>query len=669
MELEKVQPLLQIMPDTLKPATILITGASGFLGGEIARLCVGANRSIRCLGRRADDRWIDYHQVDLASDAISPEIFCGVKTVIHCAGLAHQFGSSGDSVQPFFDANCEAVRRLAIASANNGVDHFVLISSSGVYGPAQQVRDETSLCNPVGPYAESKLAGEHVAIEVAKSTQMRLSIARMTTLYGSGDRGNMNRLIKAISSKRFVRIGNGENRKNFFHKTDAATACLTLADSAKCDQNIEIYNLGDDAVTVKQLTEAIVVATGATQPIKLPAGMVTACSGVASLICLNKGPFSRIHKSIRKLLSNDEFSVEKFQQAFSFKANINLSQGIQEQVSAMEPANVSAPAAGSRILKRLFDFSASFFALCILLIPMAIISALVKLTSKGPVLYVSQRVGKDNRLFNMAKFRTMRTDAPEVATHLLGDSQSWITPLGKVLRKTSLDELPQLFNILKGEMSLVGPRPALHNQDDLNKLRTLLGVHHLTPGITGLAQVSGRDELLICEKVEFDRQYLHRQSLPLDIKLIFQTALAVVAKKGVKQADEDNGSQVDYTVLRTGQPSGMCLLAAPDSLTPVAKVVAEMAADIRVVCVRDEARITPEFIDRVSNQANRIIAVRRNQQKQEHQRKGLSVLWASLGAKIPKLEKLQLACAKTDSDTCIKTDEHAVRLKINRHYE
>ena len=185
------------------------------------------------------------------------------------------------------------------------------------------------------------------------------------------------------------------------------------------------------------------------------------------------------------------------------------------------------------LIKRLFDIIFSLLGLLVLAIPMLVIALLVKLTSKGPVLYWSDRVGKDNTIFSMFKFRTMRADTPEVATHLLGDPSKYLTPFGKCLRRTSLDELPQLLNILFGQMSFVGPRPALFNQDDLIALRTINRVHLLPPGLTGWAQVNGRDELPIPVKVNFDEYYLRNRSFWLDIQIILRTIVKVLRREGV----------------------------------------------------------------------------------------------------------------------------------------
>lgn len=185
-------------------------------------------------------------------------------------------------------------------------------------------------------------------------------------------------------------------------------------------------------------------------------------------------------------------------------------------------------------MKRCFDAGLSLLLLCLFIVPLFLVALLVKLTSSGPVLYWSDRVGKDNRIFRMPKFRTMRTDTPAVATHLLNDPVRYLTPIGGLLRKTSLDELPQLVSILKGDMSFVGPRPALFNQDDLIALRTGKGVHVLTPGLTGWAQINGRDELPIPVKVEFDEWYLRNRSVFIDLKIIVLTALKVIRSEGVR---------------------------------------------------------------------------------------------------------------------------------------
>lgn len=183
--------------------------------------------------------------------------------------------------------------------------------------------------------------------------------------------------------------------------------------------------------------------------------------------------------------------------------------------------------------KRIMDVLFAIAALVLACVPMLTIAALVKLTSRGPVFYWSDRVGLENRIFRMPKFRTMRVDTPAVATHLLEDPERFLTLIGGFLRKTSLDELPQIWSILVGNMSLVGPRPALFNQDDLVALRTEVGIHHLVPGLTGWAQVNGRDELPIPQKVQLDAEYLKNISLALDVSILMRTFFKVLRRDGV----------------------------------------------------------------------------------------------------------------------------------------
>ena len=184
-------------------------------------------------------------------------------------------------------------------------------------------------------------------------------------------------------------------------------------------------------------------------------------------------------------------------------------------------------------VKRLFDLLLALCAVLILLLPVVLVAFAVRLTSKGPALYWSDRIGRDNVTFKMPKFRSMRVGTPAMATHLLADARSHLTPIGSFLRKSSLDELPQLWSILMGDMSFVGPRPALFNQHDLIALRTEQGVHTLVPGLTGWAQVNGRDELPIPEKVKLDAAYLKRQSLWFDIRILWLTFVTVLDRDGV----------------------------------------------------------------------------------------------------------------------------------------
>ena len=185
-------------------------------------------------------------------------------------------------------------------------------------------------------------------------------------------------------------------------------------------------------------------------------------------------------------------------------------------------------------MKRFLDVVLAVFAVVFLLIPILIIAIAVRLTSEGPVLYWSERVGRNSQIFRMPKFRSMRTDTPDVATHLLQQPDVWLTPIGNFLRKSSLDELPQIWSVLKREMSFVGPRPALHNQADLIALRKAAGVDELLPGITGWAQINGRDKLTVNEKVALDMEYFNKKSIFFDFKILWITLIKVIKGDGVK---------------------------------------------------------------------------------------------------------------------------------------
>lgn len=184
-------------------------------------------------------------------------------------------------------------------------------------------------------------------------------------------------------------------------------------------------------------------------------------------------------------------------------------------------------------MKRAIDLFLGLTAMLIFAVPFCILAVIVKCTSKGPVLYWSDRVGRDNKLFSMPKLRTMLVDTPVVATHLLTNPDKFLSPVGGFLRKSSLDEIPQLWSIVRGDMSVVGPRPALFNQDNLIEMRTKVGVHTVRPGLTGWAQINGRDELPLVEKVKLDVDYLQRQSLAFDMKVIFLTFLKVIRRDGI----------------------------------------------------------------------------------------------------------------------------------------
>ncbi|MFH0947875.1 MAG: sugar transferase [Elusimicrobiota bacterium] len=186
------------------------------------------------------------------------------------------------------------------------------------------------------------------------------------------------------------------------------------------------------------------------------------------------------------------------------------------------------------MIKRIFDLILVLVLIVLFSIPMLVIAAAIKLSSKGPVIFWTNRIGRNNCIFKMAKFRTMKIDTPQLATHLMKDPEIYLTSIGKFLRAYSIDEIPQIFNVLKGDMSFVGPRPALFNQDDLVALRTKKNIHNLIPGVTGWAQINGRDDLPIPVKVSFEEYYFNHRSFVFDIYIILLTVLKVIRKEGVQ---------------------------------------------------------------------------------------------------------------------------------------
>lgn len=565
---------------------VLLTGARGFLGSEIARQLAQlsikttvTSRSAEVAANGSDESLSRSVAADLCSESIPDQMFDGVRQVIHTAGLAHQFGDRAHDAEAFEQLNNRATERLVQSAINHGVKHFVLVSTVAVYGDGSEDGrcTEQTDCVPQGPYAVSKYGGEQAAIRLAQDSGMRLTVLRMTTIYGEGDRGNTDRLLRAIDAGRFVSIGNGQNVKSLIHLRDAARACVAVLDGvddrqSNDDSNVNVYNVSAEPVPMAGVVSGLSGALGK-QPSRwyLPATPIKLASGLLATLSGGRGRLARIHQTILKWLKSDIVDASKFRDRFGFKSEVSLPQGLIRQVQGYRRNHPF----GGRVpfLKRAFDFVLAVLLCLAFAIPMFFCYLAVRLTSKGPAIYWSQRVGIDQRPFWMAKFRSMRTDTPTVATHLLTDSKSFITPVGRVMRKTSLDELPQLWNIIKGEMSFVGPRPALESQMVVNKLRAERGVARWLPGITGWAQINGRDELKCEEKVEFDYQYCQRWSLLFDLRIIVLTAWKVFAREGVTQAGEES-AEVPPMTFRNASPQSVTRLTLSSTVDALASASA-----------------------------------------------------------------------------------------------
>ncbi|MEQ1904588.1 MAG: sugar transferase [Pirellulaceae bacterium] len=576
---------------------LAVTGATGFLGSEILK--VGSN-SLRVvgLGRTASLADPSVQRVDF--ETISPSAFQGVDQVIHTIGLAHQFGRRADNRTAFEQTNVDLTRRTAVAAAEAGVRHFILISSVAVYGSGEVSRTELDPCLPQGNYGETKLAGEQAAINTLNDTATKLTILRLATLYGPGDRGNVHRLINGLRRGTFPSIGKGENQKTLLHVRDAAIACLKVAEAfSTSDINaqqpaVEVFNVAAPPVRMREIVQEICSSLQISPPrFKLKEKLARDVVNLADLVFRHRGAGAKLKGLVHKWLRDDLYDGQRFNSRFSFSPSISLADGIRSQIKAYRLQSQAKPALS---FQRTFDIVLAALLLLIFAIPMLIVTVAVRLTSPGPAVYWSKRVGRGNRHFSMAKFRSMRIDTPQLATHLLGDSKRWITPIGQFLRKSSLDELPQLWNILVGNMSFVGPRPALFNQHDLIAWRTVRGVAGLRPGITGWAQINGRDELSIPEKVEFDRQYHRRRSLWFDLKIIALTALKVIRRDGIRQADQPCDESL-FTVMQRGK--NVLLLTTDTTLPATAQALETLSrhqsSGATLINVRDVKQI-PEIL-------------------------------------------------------------------------
>ena len=524
--------------------SLLVMGATGFLGKQVCRAAKARGWRVVASGRRrvADpDQWADqYVQMDLAQPLDDDGLLRGIHSVVFCAGIAHQrFGGvAGGDLERI---NVEAAVDLYRKSEERGVSRFVLISSISVYGPSKEIVDETSPCNPTDIYAKSKLRAEQRLREaVASGTgRTRLTLLRVPTLFGHGDPGNIGRLIETVGSGRFLQIGAGRNTKSLAHVQDAAAASVAVLEG-DFDGGVELLNAPVRRYRIHEILGAIrkhrckrwLGGYIPSRAVTLPLRMAVAASFRATLL-------TRAEKTLSAWLSDNRVCDDRFVTRYGIQAGRSLEDYLGEDpdVGGVPQSTRPTVCSGGR-RKRACDIVLSSAALLFFALPMLFIAALIKATSRGPVLHVSERVGRNNTVFRMLKFRSMRIDTPQVATHLLAEPGRWTTPVGRFLRRTSLDELPQLWNILIGEMSFVGPRPALYNQHDLIALRSRSGIDALVPGLTGWAQVNGRDELEIPEKVKYDEFYAANQSFSLDTRILLMTYLKAISGEGIRTDTE-----------------------------------------------------------------------------------------------------------------------------------
>jgi UDP-glucose 4-epimerase len=311
----------------------LVTGATGFIGSEIARLAVGQGLQVRGMTRR--DAPLAPGVESCRLDLLDPEglrgAAAGVSSIVHAAGLAHVFESRSDV--RFDEVNVAGTANVVEAAAAAGVRQVVLVSSVSVYGPETgDLADESSPCRPAGAYAESKLAGERRAIEIARASGLALTILRLATVYGEGDRGNVARLIRAIDRGRFVAIGPGTNRKSLIHVEDVACACLLAAQQPA--EGVRIYNVAAAPCTMREVVSAIARALGRRPPHwRLPAGPVLVGTGALARMIGGRGRLGGLHQTTRKWLASDVYDAGRFQRDFGFQPRFGLEEGIRREVA------------------------------------------------------------------------------------------------------------------------------------------------------------------------------------------------------------------------------------------------------------------------------------------------------------------------------------------------
>jgi lipopolysaccharide/colanic/teichoic acid biosynthesis glycosyltransferase/dTDP-4-dehydrorhamnose reductase len=523
---------------------ILITGATGFIGSAIIKTLAKSQdyflrAAVRC----------DCHNIATGTETVIIEnissstdwetALSGIDVIIHTAGRAHQPKKlTTASLSDFYEVNVAGTLNLASQASAAGIKRFLFISSiqvNGTYNDVNHPFHEDDIVKPTQPYAISKLRAERGLQQLAKETGLEVVIIRPPLVYGTKAPGNFGRLLHAINMGIPLPLGAIQNNQRTLigldNLVDLIITCIDHPAAAN-----EIFLAGDnESLSTTELLRQTSNALGKKillLPVPIPFLLF-----FAKLV----GKKTIIYRLCNTLL----IDTSKAHRLLNWNPELTIEDGLKRiaegQVDSKDKKKQNMFLADRPYImpkteykfKRLFDFILATLATILLSIPMIVIAILVKTTSKGSILYWSKRVGQNNRTFNMPKFRTMRTNTPVVATHLLTDPDRFLTWPGLFLRKTSLDELPQLFCILKGNMSFVGPRPALCNQENLNRIRTEKKIHLLTPGLTGWAQINGRDDLPIPEKVKHDEYYLNNISFWLDIKIIFLTLITIVQRKGV----------------------------------------------------------------------------------------------------------------------------------------
>lgn len=502
---------------------IILTGANGFVGRYLSDYLTSKGIEVAALQRKqSEDLKIDQHVVGDFADADPQKlssIFKDYDIIVHLAARAHVMNESlEDPYQAYLRSNVTATENILSACEKSSIKKFIFISSIKVNG--EQTHDKpfspSDTPNPQDDYSKTKKLAEELVKKWSEKTGIPAVSLRPPLVYGPHAKGNLQTLGRLMSKNIPLPILALRNTKRSMISLLNLSSVIESA-CKKESEEYQCYTISDGQdPTLLELIDAIATAMYKSPlifyfpPILFKFGL-----GLIG----KRGMFDRLSNDLQ--VDNSNFvSDHDWKPKADFKSEIKTM--VDTNVWQRYP-----------FIKRLFDLSIAL-SLSFIFSPLIIlVFVMVKVTSKGPALYWSERVGTNNQTFKMPKFRTMKVDTPQVATHLLTDSGSYLTSIGNFLRKSSLDELPQLYSILVGDMSLVGPRPALFNQHDLIELRTKEGVQRLKPGITGWAQINGRDTIPIPQKVQLDAEYLDQFSMSLDLKILFFTGLKVLKRSDI----------------------------------------------------------------------------------------------------------------------------------------
>lgn len=506
---------------------ILVTGAAGFVGRALCERLRADGEQVFCTVRVARQAETLPEGVRvLASTAIGPStdfsgIMDDIDVVVHLAARVHVLrDDAADPLAAFLAENVDATANLARQAARAGVRRFVYLSTVKVHGEggAASYREEDPP-EPADAYGRSKLEAEEKLAAIMSETGLEVVVLRPPLVYGPGVKANFLQLLKLVSCGVPLPLANVRNRRSMIFLGNLVDAIVACARHPRAAGQTFLVSDGED-VSTPELIRRVAAAVDRS-PRLLP---------LEPSIIRFLGKITGRTSMFERLLGSLAVDSEKIRRELGWHPPFTMQDGLTSTANWYMSLDSRK---GGWPMKRLFDITVSLLALFAAAVPLLLVALLIKLTSKGSALYWSDRIGRNNELFRMPKFRTMRSGTPAVATHLLKNPDSCLTPIGKFLRKTSIDELPQLFSILKGDMSFVGPRPALFNQDDLKALRTAKGIHRLTPGLTGWAQINGRDDLPVPEKVAFDEFYLENRSFRLDMLILVRTFVKVAIREGV----------------------------------------------------------------------------------------------------------------------------------------